>query len=134
MKVFVYRNLNKKCISIKFLEGEHKGKVVFHASSVKLKNVIYKCNEKGRERVLATKQKNVHAGLIGELVGIEILEIRYKSNYPKNFNSKKSNYSIVTYNPYKHNSFVYKENNKNIYKSDFAEIIINKNQFIVKSY
>jgi hypothetical protein len=66
MKVFVYRNLRKNCFSIKALEGPNKGRVVAHRSFVDLTAVTFKVSEAGRQRVLRTGQKNVHAGLVGQ--------------------------------------------------------------------
>ena len=66
MKVFVYRNLTKKCFSIMALEGEKKGRVIAHRHFVDLTDVTFKVSEAGRQRVLKTGHKNVHAGLVGE--------------------------------------------------------------------
>lgn len=66
MRVFVYRNLRKQCFSIKALEGPRKGRVIAHRHFVDLTDVTFKVSEAGRQRVLKTGQKNVHAGLVGE--------------------------------------------------------------------
>ena len=66
MKVFVYRNLRKKCFSVMALEGEKKGKVIAHRMFVDLTDGVFKVREAGRQRVLRTGQKNVHAGVVGE--------------------------------------------------------------------
>jgi hypothetical protein len=66
MRVFVYRNLRKQCFSIKALEGPNKGRVIAHRSFVDLTDVAFKVSEAGRQRVLRTGQKNVHAGLVGQ--------------------------------------------------------------------
>lgn len=66
MRVFVYRNLRKKCFSIKALEGPNKGRVIARRHFVDLTDVTFKVSEAGRQRVLRTGQKNVHAGLVGQ--------------------------------------------------------------------
>jgi hypothetical protein len=71
MKVMVYYNLHKHCLSIKALEGERRGCVVLHARAVRLKDAVFKVSQAGRARVLLERSKNVHAGVVGELVDIE---------------------------------------------------------------
>lgn len=44
------------------------GRVIAHAERVVLKNAEFKVSQKGRERVLREGQKNIHAGVEGELV------------------------------------------------------------------
>lgn len=95
MKVFVYFNLHKKIWSVKALEGENKGRVIMHCTSVELEDCTLKVSQAGRERVIREKQKNVHAGVVGRIVA---------------YNAPCESTDIqVTYNPYKYNSFVEKE-------------------------
>lgn len=72
MKVFVYKCLggpkaHRGTYSIKALNGPLKGRVIAHAEKVYLSDVEFKVNEAGRQRVLKTGHKNVHAGVVGEL-------------------------------------------------------------------
>lgn len=67
MRVFVYRNLHRKCYSVKALEGVFKGRVIAHTDSIVLSNVTFKVSKAGRERVLREKRKNVHAGVVGTI-------------------------------------------------------------------
>jgi len=71
MRVMVYYNLHKHCLSLKALEGERRGCVVLHARAVRLSDVTFRVSQAGRERVLRERSKNVHAGVIGTLVDIE---------------------------------------------------------------
>ena len=96
MKVYVYYNLHKKLWSIKALEGERKGRVIAHRKTVVLTNVTPKVSEAGRQRVLKEKRKNVHAGLVGNWNDKQILLGLFSADE-------------ITYNPYKYNSFVFKE-------------------------
>ena len=68
MKVFVYFNLHKKCWSVKAMEGDQKGLVIMHANTLSLERAAFKVSEAGRQRVLAEKRKNVHAGVVGHIV------------------------------------------------------------------
>lgn len=110
MKVFVYFNLHKKCWSVKALEGPNKGRVIAHEDTINLWMPVFKVSQKGRERVLREKVKNVHAGIVG---------LWYKDSV---FDIKKC--VEVTYNPYKYSSFVTKLNE---YPIKFANIAMLSN-------
>ena len=90
MKVDVYFNLHKKCLSVR-----HKGKVIAHSNYVKITNPKFVVSEAGRQRVLREKRKNVHAFVRGELAALE-----------SNPNEQPNNLQTITYNPYKYTSFV----------------------------
>lgn len=66
-RFYIYRNLNGQCWSGRAVDGRFAGKVCFHADSIALYDAIFKVNMRGRDRVLATGRKNVHAGVIGVL-------------------------------------------------------------------
>lgn len=68
MRVFVYRNLHRKCWSVKAMEGPNKGRVIAHEDYVQLRDATFKVSEAGRQRVLKERRKNVHAGVQGEWV------------------------------------------------------------------
>jgi hypothetical protein len=61
--VFVYRNLHKKCLSVR--QG---GIVKCHAENVVLMDCEFKVSIKGRDRVRKEGKKNVHAGIKGMVV------------------------------------------------------------------
>ena len=67
-RVFVYRNLTRKCYSIRAMDGPQKGVVVGHANFIQLENCEFKVSEAGRQRVIRERRKNVHAGVIGDIV------------------------------------------------------------------
>lgn len=94
MKVFVYFNVRLRLFSIKALEGESRGRVVHHASTVEVLDATFKVSEAGRQRVLKEKRKNVHAGIVGTLgyFGHEPLEHTQDA-------------LVFTYNPYKMSTF-----------------------------
>jgi|TARA_R110002051_G_scaffold84673_3_gene149957 hypothetical protein len=91
--VEVYRNLHKKCWSVR-----QSGKVKLHTDYICLKNAEFKVSQKGRERVLKEKRKNVHAFVKGFIV--DPSEINKIDDY------ENPNWTDVTYNPYKCGSFV----------------------------
>lgn len=93
LPVKVYRNLHKKCWSIK-----QKGLVVAHSDFLYLKNVRMFVNEAGRQLVLRTKKKNVHAYVQGFICDIS------KTPFRKKFPVKKW-WTPIEYNPYKFEKF-----------------------------
>lgn len=64
--VFLYRNLTRRGKVYSLRQG---GVVVAHAERVCLKDCTLHVSEKGRERVLRTGKKCVHAGIRGTVVG-----------------------------------------------------------------
>ena len=92
-RVQVYYNLHKKCLSIRY-----KGKVIEHAQEITLTDARFHVQQAGRERVLKQKRKNVHAYISGKLK-----ETFWFTQAPKYVWTAKQR---VTYNPYKHKSFV----------------------------
>ena len=109
---FVYRNLRTATFSVK-----HSGKVISHPLCVFLKNVKFKVSEKGRQRVLLEKRKNVHATIQAE-------DIEYR-------NSISNNFIEVYYNPYKTKTFVIKSTGVPVYS---AKLVLARNNriYIVK--
>ena len=98
MRVMVYFNLRKKCLSVKALEGDNKGRVIAHTDSVELIGAHFKVSQAGRQRVLREKRKNVHAGVVGWL-----------TNLPAHYSTihiAEAMYTPIKYNPYKFDSFV----------------------------
>lgn len=86
--VEVYRNLHKNCYSVK--QG---GLVRAHMDVVRLRDCTFKVNQKGRQRVLDTGCKNVHARVVGFVTTIA-------NNNPDLVPNR------VKYNPYKWEGFV----------------------------
>lgn len=124
MKVFAYRNLHQKCISLKALEGENKGRVIAHVSWCLLKNAQAKVSQVGRLRVIAEQQKNVHAGIVGELTEMNCITLRYNGDFSQLVKEDCSDEPKckVTYNPYKFDSFVFADDFSKFEKSAFAKI------------
>ncbi len=89
----VYRNIRRHCYSLMSVAT---GKVVRHESVVVMENVKFIVRPAGRDKVRATKRKNVHAFVDGELAGIHIPDL--------------ANLVRVSYNPYENDTFVLPDN------------------------
>ena len=119
-RVMVYYNLHKHTFSVTY-----KNKVVVHADYVKLRNVEFRVRVGGKDRVRKEKSKNVHAFVIGDLVEF--------SEYPTQEIPNEPETRVVTYNPYKYDSFVYKDTEEPIYTATEVDMVNQKNKlFVIK--
>lgn len=117
-KVFVHRNLNKPPYwTVKARHGEDAGLVIGYDKTVCLTSVTFVVGEKSRQRVLASGQKNVHAGVVGNI----------KENCSPNTNG----WIAVTYNPYTNRTFVRVDNGEPIFKASEA-VLKNEKEVWVK--
>lgn len=116
--VMVYYNLHKHTFSVTY-----KSKVILHADYVKLKDVEFRVRGGGKEKVRSEKRKNVHAFVIGKLV--DYCEFPCE-NLPNESSSK-----VITYDPYKYDSFVYKDSKEPVYKAKEVDMINHKNKIFV---
>lgn len=105
MRVRCYYNLTKKTFSIVNVST---GKVVGHANSVHLSNVKFTVREGGRQQVLRTRTKNVHAFVTGDLLWSGDLTLRIPFVHE------------AYYNPYTCETFIDKGNEQPIYSADAA--------------
>ena len=117
-RVMVYYNLHKHTFSISY-----NGRVIAHADYVKLFNVEFRVRQGGRDKVLKEKRKNVHSFVIGTLVDY--------CKYPCEDMPSEPNNNIVTYNPYKYNSFVMKDTEEPVYRADIVKMINSKNKIFI---
>jgi len=92
--VEVYRNLHKKCWSVR--QG---GKVKVHTSYICLQDVKFVVQPAGREKVLREQKKNVHAFVKGYLISHKTINDGWRGL------SIAWTMDVVTYNPYKHPYF-----------------------------
>jgi len=129
MRVAVYRNLNTKeqvlwsikCMDRSKLYKPWYGLVIAHADHVLLQTANFKVGQKGRDRVLKTKQKNVHAYVVGDLKEVNLIRERHTLiSQIKDIKRSKEGFSLrdlniskrTYYDPYKHESFVTVEDSK----------------------
>lgn len=117
-RVKVYYNLHKHTFSVKKQEL-----VMLHADYVKLENVEFRVRPGGKEKVRQDKSKNVHAFVIGELIDY--------CQYPCDNIPEEPTGEIVTYNPYKHDSFVYLETEEPVFNAIEVDMINSKNKIFV---
>ena len=119
-KVMVYYNLHKQTFYVTY-----DSKVIMHADYVKLGDVEFRVRKGGKEKVRSEKSKNVHAFVIGRLLDY--------CEYPCDELPVTDSNRIVTYNPYKHDSFVYKQSEEPIYGAKEVDMINSQNKlFVVK--
>ena len=119
-KVMVYYNLHKHTFSVSY-----DSKVILHADYVKLGDVEFRVRPGGKDRVRKEKSKNVHAFVIGTL--LEYCE------YPCEDIPNPQSDMIVTYDPYKFDTFVYKNTEEPVYRAKEVDMINSKNKlFVVK--
>ena len=118
MKVMVYYNLNKHTFSV-----THNSKVIMYADYVKLKDVEFRVRQGGKEKVRSEKRKNVHAFVIGEL--LEYFE------YPSKDIPTSSSNKVITYDPYKYDSFVFKNNEEPVFHAKEIEMINTKDKIFL---
>lgn len=92
----VYRNLHKNCFSIK-----RQGLVLGHAEALYMQNVTFAVSEAGRQRVLRTKRKTVHA-----TVNARNFTVMPKSDpFPIHGVPEDKVWTEIHYNPYKCDGF-----------------------------
>lgn len=89
MRVDIYRNLHKKQFSVRDCSTRL---VVDHLNWVIILNASFHVGEKGRQRVIREKRKNVHAVVRGT-----ISRTAFFTTAPR--------FTQVTYNPYKFGYF-----------------------------
>jgi hypothetical protein len=77
----------------------------------------------GREKVNLEKRKNVHAFVIGNLVDF--------CEYPCEQLPTDPEGEVVTYNPYKHDSFVIKATDQPVYQADEVDLINLKDKIFI---
>ena len=90
---YVYFNLQRRVWS-----ERQAGKVIAHPEYVVLKDARFLVDKAGQARVRAEGRKNVHAGVSG--LNIVNLPLRVRVD------AYSDEWRTVTYNPYRHDSFV----------------------------
>lgn len=114
-KYYVYWNLHKNVFSVKY-----KGKVIAHKHNIIGFDCEFRVSEKGRQRVLREKRKNVHAYVVCDNV-VDSVDGLYTT-----YNCYEC--GSVNYNPYNNSSFIstqyYKDIKKPIYNADMVLLSI----------
>jgi hypothetical protein len=126
MKCFIYRNLHKPghTYSLKALEGEHKGKVVGYAQCMLVQDVSFVVREAGRQKVLTTGRKNVHAGIVGDVIEAYMLMTRLPNDIRDGivYVSIEEPCRTVNYNPYKAPTFYDVKTNEPLHHAELVGV------------
>jgi hypothetical protein len=134
MRVFVYRNLHRKgcSYSLRAVEGPYEGKVIGYAERLLLSNPQFYVSETGRQRVIKTLRKNVHAGIIGDVIDADYYESRHNRVSLKQLVDEhrawfpwKELHEIaepISYNPYKFGYFYFKSTTAPVYSPVYVSI------------
>lgn len=109
-RVHVYRNVNKPGTTYS-IRDKKTGLVLGHARNILLNNCIFVVNQVGRQRVVETKRKRIHAWVEGHFGVIHAAHDDLFSKEP-----------IVKYDPYKNESFIYEDNGEPIRSSSVVYI------------
>jgi hypothetical protein len=117
-RVMVYYNLHKHTFSVSYM-----GKVILHADFVKLKDVEFRVRQGGKQKVRDEKRKNVHAFVIGDLEDY--------CEYPCSEIPTPPASEIVTYDPYRFDSFVVKTTDEPIYDAKEVDMINSKDKLFL---
>ena len=117
-RVMVYYNLHKHTFPV-----QKNGIVVMHADFVKLEDVEFRVRQGGKEKVRKEKSKNVHAFVIGNLVDF--------CQYPCDEIPEEPTGNVVTYNPYKYDTFVYRDSEEPIINAKEVDLINSRNKLFV---
>lgn len=102
-RVHVYRNLNKSTAgeTVYSIRDAKTRRVLGHATNLLLNSCTFFVNQKGRDKVLREKRKNVHAWIDGHF---GIIHAGDDYIFTQGYD--------VSYNPYKNNRFVMKMEEK----------------------
>ena len=110
-KVEVYRNLRRRCWSIR---SNKTGKVIDHMSSVVLEDCELVVRQAGREKVRREGVKNVHAFVKGYMVTEQTFNLTTDTNT--------KDQTMITYNPYQNESFVKLRTEEPISKAKYVQL------------
>ena len=114
-RLYVYKNLHLNLFSIRC-----EGKVINHTDELILEDVRFLVGQKGRERVIREKRKNVHAGVSGFWA-----EEWDASPILCSYTPHK-----IYYNPYKTDSFVMMDDMKTkVNEAHFVKLDIKNGMF-----
>ena len=153
--VYVYFNLHTELWSVRSRKTR---RVLFHSAVVLLYDCEFKVSQAGRKRVLKDKRKNVHAGIAGELdwANNQVHPDDYSPQIRKVDNRyglfrdivrpcdikvyKQASFRTphgleapvsVTYDPYKYESFVRKDNLEPVTRANFCSMDVHNNDKVL---
>jgi hypothetical protein len=98
-------------------------KVIAYINRLFLRDVIFKVSEKGRQRVIRTKHKNVHAYIEGYITDVSESYIGGPD--------ETLDYAVAYYNPYTTESFVDYSTGLSIANCDFCDLDIDSKDKVI---
>jgi hypothetical protein len=106
----IYRNLHRNCFSVLAYDFKKQGyRLLEHIHCALLMNVRPWVSEAGRQRVLKSQQKNVHAFILADsYIKIDKDQNDWASHNPEMY-----------YNPYTTTSFINKETSETIVRENY---------------
>jgi len=113
-RYFCYYNLHKHVFSSKNVKTGLVDKDLY-STTVKLVDCVFKVSEAGRQRVLKEQRKNVHAGVVGNIIAVNLSL--------DDLDDQLDELTELTYNPYKYDSFVVKETGKRVETADTVYLL-----------
>lgn len=122
MRVRVFRNLHKKCMSIIAMEGSNKGRVIAHANSAYLHNCKMVVYETSRQKVIKSRQKNVHAFVEGILQCADLITLRYTEDNLSQGVTDHPHPVHIRYNPYERGEYYYTASGDPVWAVKCAEV------------
>ena len=105
-----YYDLHRHTFSVTY-----KGLVMLKADYLRLSDVEFRVRQGGKQKVRNEQRKNVHAFVIGYLDDY--------CEFPCDDIPEPDSNEVITYNPYKYDTFVVKSTEEPIYKSNESEMI-----------
>jgi hypothetical protein len=109
-KVMCYYDLHRHTFSVTY-----KGLVMLKADYLRLSDVEFRVRQGGKQKVRNEQRKNVHAFVIGYLDDY--------CEFPCDDIPEPDSNEVITYNPYKYDTFVVKSTEEPIYKANEIEMI-----------
>ena len=122
--VKVYKNLHNGLLSVK--QGNL---VICHVFNIVLDNVSFIVYETGRQKVIQTRQKNVHAFIVGYVKHINVDNASINTSI-----ISKNLHNSFSYNPYKHNYFYMKHDHSKVMLYCNSQVLVDSKIgcFIIK--
>lgn len=109
-KVMCYYDLHRHTFSVTY-----KGLVMLKADYLRLSDVEFRVRQGGKQKVRNEQRKNVHAFVIGYLDDY--------CEFPCDDIPEPESNEVITYNPYKYDTFVVKSTEEPIYNANEIEMI-----------
>jgi len=109
-KVMCYYDLHRHTFSVTY-----KGLVMLKADYLRLSDVEFRVRQGGKQKVRNEQRKNVHAFVIGYLDDY--------CEFPCDDIPEPESNEVITYNPYKYDTFVIKNTEEPIYGAKEIEMI-----------